>query len=85
MTKIKLIDQISAGEGTKELEFSYASGGNVKWYQLFGKILILWKMLRVFPGGLVAKTLHSGSREPRSVPSQGTRSHMLQLRPSEDK
>ena len=30
MTKIKLIDQISAGEGTKELEFSYASGGNVK-------------------------------------------------------
>ena len=30
MTKIKLIDQVSAGEGTKELEFSYTPGGNVK-------------------------------------------------------
>ena len=30
MSKIKLIDQISAREGTKELEFSYAPGGNVK-------------------------------------------------------
>ena len=30
MSKIKLIHQISAGEGTKELEFSYAPGGDVK-------------------------------------------------------
>ena len=35
-----------------------------------------------FPGGLVAKTLCFQCRGPGSFPGQGTRSHMLQLRPS---
>ena len=33
-----------------------------------------------FPGGPVAKTLHSQCRGLGSVPGQGTRSHMPQLR-----
>ena len=33
-----------------------------------------------FPGGPVAKTLHSQCRGLGSVPGQGTRSHVLQLR-----
>ena len=35
-----------------------------------------------FPGGPVAKILHSQCRKPGSIPHQGTRSHMQQLRPS---
>ena len=35
--------------------------------------------LKDFPGGPVAKTLHSQSRVLGSVPAQGTRSHLLQL------
>ena len=35
--------------------------------------------LKDFPGGPVAKTLHSQSRGLSSIPGQGTRSHMLQL------
>ena len=35
---------------------------------------------RSFPGGPVAKTLHSQCRSPGSMTSQRTRSHMLQLR-----
>ena len=34
---------------------------------------------RDFPGGPVAKTLHSQCREPRLNPGQGTRPHMPQL------
>ena len=34
-----------------------------------------------FPGGPVAKTLCSQGRALGSIPGQGTRSHMLQLRP----
>ena len=30
VTKIKLTDQINAGEDIEELEFSYTTGGNVK-------------------------------------------------------
>ena len=35
-----------------------------------------------FPGGPVAKTLYSQCRGPESTPGQGTKSHMLQLRPA---
>ena len=35
---------------------------------------------RDFPGGPLAKTPHSQSREPGSIPGQGTRSHKWQLR-----
>ena len=34
-----------------------------------------------FSGGPVAKTLRSQCRDPGSTPGQGTRSHILQLRP----
>ena len=33
-----------------------------------------------FPGGPVSKTLRSQCRDPCSIPSQGTRSHMPQLK-----
>ena len=33
-----------------------------------------------FPGGPVAKTLHSQKGDPGLTPGQGTRSHMPQLR-----
>ena len=33
------------------------------------------------PDGPVAKTVHSQCRGPGSISGQGTRSHMLQLRP----
>ena len=33
-----------------------------------------------FPGSPVAKTLSSQCKSPSSIPGQGTRSHMLQLR-----
>ena len=36
----------------------------------------------LFPGGPVAKTRPSQCRSPGSTPGQGTRSHMLQLRPA---
>ena len=36
---------------------------------------------RDFPGGLVAKTPPSQCRGLGFIPAQGTRSHMLQLRP----
>ena len=39
-------------------------------------------MARDVPGGPVVKTLHSQGRGPGSIPGQGTRSHMPQLRPS---
>ena len=39
------------------------------------------KNSRDFPGGPVAKTLSSQCRGPGSIPGQGARSHMLQLRP----
>ena len=35
-----------------------------------------------FPGGPVAKTLGSQCKSPKHLPDQGTRCHMLQLRPS---
>ena len=37
-----------------------------------------------FPGGPVAKTLCSQCRGPGSIPGQGTRAHMLQLKDPED-
>ena len=37
-------------------------------------------MSRDFPGGPVAKTLCSNAGGPGSIPGQGTRSHMLQIR-----
>ena len=33
-----------------------------------------------FPGGPVAKIPHSQSRDPGSIPGQGNRSHMPQLK-----
>ena len=46
------------------------------------EIWILWNhLIGDFPGGPVAKTLSSHCRGPGSIPGQGTRSHMLQLRP----
>ena len=39
------------------------------------------KALRDFPGSPVAKTLHSQCQWPGSIPGQGNRSHMPQLRP----
>ena len=38
-----------------------------------------------FPGGPVAKTLHSQYRGLGSIPGQGTRSHMPRLKPIEAK
>ena len=38
------------------------------------------KLFRDFPGGPVAKTARSQGRGPGSVPGQGIRSHMLQVR-----
>ena len=43
------------------------------------------QILRDFPGGPVAKTPCSQCRGLGSTPGQGTRSHMLQLRPCADK
>ena len=39
-------------------------------------------MIRDLPGGPMVKTLHSQCRELGFNPCRGTRSHMLQLRPS---
>ena len=38
-------------------------------------------ILRYFPGSPLAKTLHSQCRGLDSVPGQGTRFHLIQLRP----
>ena len=64
-----------------------------KYYRVLQFILLLWAHAFPFPpiynlwpcdfpGGPVAKTLHSQCRGPGSIPDQGTRSHMLQLRSS---
>ena len=45
-------------------------------------MLISRKYLRDFLGGLVTKIPCSQSRAPDSVPGQGTRSYMLQLKAS---
>ena len=45
-------------------------------------MLISRKYLRDFLGGLVTKIPRSQSRAPDSVPGQGTRSYMLQLKAS---
>ena len=45
-------------------------------------ITVNWeKGLRDFPGGPVGKAPLSQHRRPGSTPGQGTKSHMLQLRP----
>ena len=41
---------------------------------------LLYKPLREFPSGPMAKTLCSRCSDLGSIPGQGTRSHMLQLR-----
>ena len=45
------------------------------------RLIELRKLGRDFPGGPVAKTLCSQCKGLGSIPGQGTRAHMLQLRP----
>ena len=45
------------------------------------RLIELRKLGRDFPGGPVAKTLCSQCKGLGSIPGQGARAHMLQLRP----
>ena len=51
-------------------------------FLLFSLMQSVWtrRVVRAFPGGPVAKTLHSQCRGLGSVSDQGTSSHMLQLK-----
>ena len=51
-------------------------------FLLFFLLFLITDTFRDFPHGPVTKTLCSQSRGPGLIPGQGTRSHMLQLKPS---
>ena len=44
--------------------------------------MVHFKWLRDIPGGPVSKLCTPNAGDPGSIPGQGTRSHMLQLRDS---
>ena len=55
---------------------------NKMWYIHILEYYLSIKKNGDFPGGPMLKTPHSQCRGSGSIPDQGTRSHMPQLRPS---
>lgn len=66
MAKIKKTDSSNVDKDVEQLNNSYISSGNVKWYKRFGKVFSAYKLNIHLPNELTIPLLDSSPREMKT-------------------